>query len=130
MSNNNTIKSSPARRALPDRRLNETRRIDTSDGATLFLTIGYDPQSPVKPKEVFYSNGFKSGSQLEFQAHDICVLLSLMLQSGWSAVDLVKSLAQRDKFDRTVEYASLTGLIAHELTKPPSWSGQHSTATH
>ncbi|MBF9052423.1 hypothetical protein GTA62_20750 [Roseobacter sp. HKCCD9010] len=56
------------RSALPDRRLTETRKVETAQGQTVFLSVGYDPAQPNAPKEVFYSSGFKSGSMLEFQA--------------------------------------------------------------
>ena len=106
---------------LPSRRLSETRKVETADGATVYLTIGYDPATPGHPREVFYSSGFRSGSQLEFQVQDICVLLSLMLQHGFTPAELVKSLSKQDQPDRSVAFGSLTGLIAHQLTLPPTW---------
>lgn len=110
------------RHAIPNRRISETRKVVTLDGASVYLTIGYDPNEPLRPREVFYSSGLRSGSQLEFQVQDICVLLSLMLQYGFASSQLVKSLAKREKPDRSAEYASVTGLITHQLTLPPSWS--------
>lgn len=111
----------PQRDTLPNRRLSETRKVETADGATVYLTIGYDPATPSHPREVFYSSGFRSGSQLEFQVQDICVLLSLMLQHGFTPAQLVKSLSKQDQPDRSVAFGSLTGLIAHQLTLPPTW---------
>lgn len=107
---------------MPQRRLSETRKVVTVDGASVYLTVGYDPDTPERPREVFYSSGFRSGSQLEFQVQDICVLLSLMLQHGFTAGQLVKSLSKREQPDRSAEYGSFTGLIAHQLTLPPEWA--------
>ena len=112
----------PQRDTLPNRRLSETRKVETADGASVYLTIGYDPDAPCQPREVFYSSGFRTGSQLEFQVQDICVLLSLMLQHGFTPAQLVKSLSKQDQPDRSVAFGSLTGLIAHQLTLPPTWA--------
>ncbi|MEM9524608.1 MAG: hypothetical protein AAF982_11610, partial [Pseudomonadota bacterium] len=55
-------KTPDPRHMLPARRLAETRRITTPDGHSFHLSIGYDPEEPERPREVFYSSGFKSGS--------------------------------------------------------------------
>jgi hypothetical protein len=112
----------PPRHPLPSRRLSETRKVETAEGTTVYLTIGYDPATPSQPREVFYSSGFRTGSQLEFQVQDITVLLSLMLQHGFTPAQLVKSLSTQEQPDRSMAFGSLTGLIAHELTLPPAWA--------
>jgi hypothetical protein len=106
---------------LPNRRLNETRKVKTDDGHTVFLSVGYDATDPTTPKEVFYDAGFKSGSQLEFQVQDFCILFSLLLQHGMTPDEVAKSLARREQPDRALKYASISGMIVAELTKPPQW---------
>ena len=111
------------RHDLPKRRLTETRRIETSDGHTIHLSVGYDPNEDGRPREVFYSAGFKSGSALEFQIQDACVLISILLQHGHRPDDIAKFLARTERPDGAIAYASVTGLIADELVKV-----QHSSA--
>lgn len=103
------------RHVLPTRRLTETRRIETRDGHTIHLSVGFDPSDPERPREVFYSAGFKSGSQLEFQIQDDCVLLSLLLQHGLRPEDVAKSLALDEQPGGTMVRASIVGLIVDEL---------------
>lgn len=103
------------RHVLPGRRLTETRKFTTGDGHTVHLSVGYDPHEDGRPREVFYSAGFKSGSALEFQIQDACVLLSLLLQHGHRPEDIIKSLAQSERPDGKMAYASIIGLIAAEL---------------
>ena len=105
------------RHDLPNRRLTQTRKIRTAEGHTVHLSVGYDPNEDTRPREVFYSAGFKSGSQLEFQLQDACVLISLLLQHGHRPDGIVKSLARRERPTGGMEYASVIGLIAEELTK-------------
>ena len=112
-----------SRHDLPTRRLTETRKITTREGHTVHLSVGYDPADPARPREVFYSAGFRTGSQLEFQIQDDCVLLSLLLQHGHRPEDIVKSLARTEDVDGDTVYASVVGLIAAELTDQPSESG-------
>lgn len=109
------------RHVLPNRRLTETRKIRTTDGHTIHLSIGFDPADPTRPREVFYAAGFRSGSQLEFQVQDACVLISLLLQHGHRPEDIVKSLAREEQPDGSTAYASIVGLVAAELaTVPPT----------
>lgn len=103
------------RHDLPGRRLTETRKVVTDEGHTIHLSVGYDPNEDGRPREVFYSAGFKSGSQLEFQIQDACVLISLLLQHGHRPEDIRKSLALVERPDGSVTYASITGLIADQL---------------
>ncbi|PZX12435.1 hypothetical protein LX81_03539 [Palleronia aestuarii] len=105
------------RHDLPDRRLVETRKIVSPEGHTIHLSIGFDPAEPTRPREVFYSAGFRSGSQLEFQVQDACVLLSLLLQHGHRPEDVAKSLARAEQPDHSIAYASVIGLIVDELTR-------------
>ena len=119
----------PARKVLPDRRLAETRRVETPQGHTAFVTIGYDPASPIKPREVFYSGGFRSGSDLEYHLHDLCVLISLLLQHGVAASFLSRSIARKTSALGGEEYASLAGWLVDAVSVPPSWTDEYVAAT-
>ena len=112
------------RHKLPTRRLTETRKVEMESGQTVFLSVGYDPAEPSKPAEVFYSSGFKSGAQLEFQVQDFCILFSLLLQFGMSPAEVAKSLSRKEMPDGELEYASISGAIVAELISPPSWAGE------
>ncbi len=103
------------RHDLPTRRLTETRKIITPEGHTIHLSIGFDPHEDGRPREVFYSAGFRSGSQLEFQIQDACVLLSLLLQHGHRPRDVAKSLARAEQPDGSMAYGSIIGIIVDEL---------------
>ena len=121
-------KSPDPRHDLPSRRLCETRRVATPEGHTIHLTVGFDPDEPDRPREVFYSGGFRSGSQLEFQIQDACVLISLLLQHGLTPDAVLKSLARTEQPGLWVEgarapaieivHASHVGLIVAELARP------------
>lgn len=114
------------RHILPDRRLTETRRIATEDGHTIYLSVGFDPGETARPREVFYSAGFKSGSQLEFQIQDACVLISLLLQHGLKPGQIAKSLARQERPDGSSGHGSVIGLILEELQRPmPTCGGTH-----
>ena len=65
------------RRRLPSRRHSETRRLAWA-GQTIHVTVGYDDN--LEPKEVFYSGGYRSGSDMEALVSDLCIALSVMLQ--------------------------------------------------
>ena len=110
------------RNKLPTRRLTETRKVEIETGQTVFLSVGYDPDEPTKPVEVFYSSGFKSGAQLEFQVQDFCILFSLLLQYGMTPTDVAKSLSRKEMPDGELEYASVSGAIVAELISPPTWA--------
>ena len=110
------------RKKLPTRRLTETRKVEIETGQTVFLSVGYDPDEPSMPVEVFYSSGFKSGAQLEFQVQDFCILFSLLLQYGMTPADVAKSLSRKEMPDGELEYASISGAIVAELISPPSWA--------
>ncbi|WP_227272006.1 TSCPD domain-containing protein [Roseobacter weihaiensis] len=103
------------RHSLPGRRPSENRKIVTPEGHTVHLTIGYDPRDQGRVREVFYSGGFRTGSQLEFQIQDACVLISLLLQHGHRPPEIAKSLARVEQPTGDVAYGSIIGLIADEL---------------
>ena len=109
------------RHALPTRRISETRRILLRGTHKVYLTIGFDPAEPERPREIFYSGGFRYGSDLEYEMQDVCVMISLLLQHGVEAKAIAKSLAKRETAFGEMEYATLVGGIVEEIEKPPVW---------
>jgi|GEM_PF-4754236 len=61
--------------------------------------------------EIFI-DGVKSGSQLEGLVDDSAVLISMLLQSGWSPADLAKKLGGDEE-----KPASLFGLLLHQVAE-------------
>jgi hypothetical protein len=116
--------SKPNRRRLPNRRLTETRKLVTPFGQTAYVSVGYDPATPLKPYEVFYSGGLKSGSDLEYHLQDLCVLISLLLQVGQSVTFLTRSISRRASALGGEEYASLAGWLLSAVNEPPSWTDE------
>lgn len=112
------------KRKLPAaRQLSENRKLPTPEGHNIHLTISYDPGNPLAPVAVFYSGGLRSGSDLEYQMQDLCILVSLLLQSGASLDELSKSLSTRDPLPGQSMHGSLVGRIVESLKEPPSWDG-------
>ena len=106
------------RRPLPPRRHSETRRLVWA-GQTIHVTVGYDGN--LEPKEVFYSGGYRSGSDMEALVSDLCIALSVMLQhEGVTAASLGKSMGETfDVRTREPMPASILGLLLEELVRPP-----------
>lgn len=115
------------RHTLPTRRFSETRRVVLNGSNKVYLTIGYDPAEPDCPREIFYSGGFRSGSDLEYQMQDVCVMLSLLLQHGVEPLAIAKSMARRETAMGELEYATIVGCITEELSNPPSWAADWKT---
>ncbi len=111
-----------SRRHLPPRRPSETRKL-VRGGQTIFLTVGYDPASWA-PKEVFYSAGYRSGSDMEALVSDLCIAISVMLQhEGVTAASLKKSMGETfDLLTGDPMPASILGLLLEELARPPEWA--------
>lgn len=84
---------------------------------TVHLTIGYDPQDSARPREVFYAAGFRSGSQMEFELQDACVLISLLLQHGHMSKDIGQSLSKVENHTGNQDCATLIGLIIDALAR-------------
>lgn len=109
------------RHILPGRRHVETRKLQGPHGQVLHLSVGYDPQDPTRPLEVFYSAGLKSGSDLEYHMQDMCVLISLLLQRGMTPDEVSHSLSRHEQPSGKVTFATLTGFLLSEIAKPPVW---------
>lgn len=120
-----------ARRRLPGRRLCDTVRVvHRTDGSEtrFFVTVGYHPDEPMRPVEVFYSGGFRAGADLEVIAQDAAVLVSLLLQHGASVEDVAHSLARRENAMGQDVASSLIGSMVEVLAQPPSWAEELAAA--
>jgi hypothetical protein len=80
----------PQRTELPPRRLAVTETIEWGKN-TWLLSVGFGWQGRVR--EVFITGGIKAGADAEAWAADSCILLSRLLQSGWEASALLRSLS-------------------------------------
>lgn len=109
------------RHMLPGRRHVETRKVCAPNSQVLHLSVGYDPDDPNTPMEVFYSAGLKSGSDLEYHMQDMCVLISLLLQRGMTPFEISHSLSKQERPGGDVTFATLTGFVLQEIAKPPMW---------
>lgn len=95
-----------SRRALPDRRPNETVDLPWQHGV-FTVTLGYDEGGHVR--EAFL-DGHKIGSDAEALLDDACVLLSLALQRGETVAALADALGW-EAGTREGPHASLLGAL-------------------
>jgi len=107
--------SGPERQSLPNRRLNVTQVVRWS-GQTWLASIGFDHEG--RAREVFF-DGVKSGGQLEGLLDDACVLLSLLLQSGWHPETLAARMGGGEEPE-----ASPIGAVAWVVAKLEDQSRQ------
>lgn len=99
----------------PLRRPNVTRKTEFR-GQTYFLTFGLHPDTG-QVCEVF-GNAKKTSSDLDFLVADACVALSLALQSGVTAENLLRTMHFEPVYGRsdvTRAPASLIGHICAEI---------------
>lgn len=120
------------RKQLPPRRRSESRALEwrpplntNAPLSDIHITISYD-EDGLTPREIFYDGGYKSGSDLEALASEICIVLSIFLQHR--DVDIArfaKSMTQDlDLRLGRASCASLVGLFIEELQVPPLWERQ------
>ena len=117
------------RRQPPARRRSETRRITwqapngTGPETRIFVTIGY-AEDGLRPVEIFYNEGYRSGSDLEMLISDICVLLSIMMQHEDVEIGAFSKLLSREQDLRSgdLRFASIIGVLLDELQRPPDWA--------
>lgn len=96
----------PIRASLPARRKNETQDL-TWSGKVWTVTVGFDEFGLAR--EIF-ADGSKVGSEMEALLDDACILVSMLLQSGWHITDLVDRLS-REATDPDAPAASILGLL-------------------
>ena len=87
------------RQALPHRRPALTAVVAFAPPgraeASFTVTAGFDPRTGAL-SEVFYSDGMKSGTDLQHTIGDACVIVSVALQHGVPLADLSRSLGRDD----------------------------------
>ena len=81
----------PPRARLPYRRLQATEAVAWR-GREWLLSVGFDRSGAVR--EAFVK-GLKAGSEMDAIMDDACVLLSLLLQAGYSAQEVDRRLAPK-----------------------------------
>lgn len=91
---------------LPDRRPSETI-VFAWAGREWTITVGFDDSHYVR--EIF-ADGAKIGSEREAELDDACILISMLLQSGWLIQDLLAKLS-RQGIDPEAPAASVFGLM-------------------
>jgi hypothetical protein len=109
------------RKRLPTRRPNETVKVEINS-MTYFLTLGYDPDTG-RICEVFGS-ARKASSDLDYLVADACVVISIALQSGVEASDMLRSMHFEPVIGdpaMTRKPASLIGLICSQIIAAEGW---------
>jgi len=105
------------REPLRARRHNETLTIQSADGAHILeVSIGFYPDG--RPGEVFIVGGEKEGSLLRMLLADAAVLISIALQHGATAQEMVGTLLREptgDAKDGITRPASPLGAVLEIL---------------
>ena len=120
--NKTAMPAAGSRQRLPNRRYSENRKMFWKE-RTIYLSVGYGPDG-LAPKEVFYADGYRSGSDMEALVSDLCIAVSVMLQhDGVTAATLRKSMGVAfDQRTGDPMPASILGLLLEELSRPPEWA--------
>ena len=118
------------RERLPTRRRSESRKIiwqpphnGDAPKTKLFVSIGY-AEDGLRPVELFYDGGYRSGSDLETLVSDLCIVLSVMIQHRDVRVeDFAHSLSKElDLRSGQQTFGSLVGVLIEQLLTPPAWA--------
>ncbi len=104
---------------LPERCPSETLTVQTLRGQKIHLTLQLDPERDLRVSGVFYAGGFRSGSDMEFTMHDVCIMISILLQHGYEPDQILPKLSPVEPKKIGVESASIIGLIVDEIRKYP-----------
>lgn len=127
----NKINLSAGERTKPaNRRRSENRKIKwqpphnpDAPATNIHVTIGY-AEDALRPVEIFYDSGYRSGSDLETLVSDVCILISVMLQH--EDVDIAEfcgSIAlERDLLLGEERPGSIVGVLLEELQREPAWA--------
>lgn len=99
--------ASPRRDRLPHRRMQITDAVEWQ-GSMWMVSVGFGPDG--RALEAF-AEGNKTGSTLDAVVDDACVMMSLLLQAGYSAQALADHLG-REGVDPMAPAASPLGLVA------------------
>ena len=106
------------RNELPTRRPNVTTEGEWN-GHRLSISIGFDPATG-KPAEVFADS--IGGGHMQDTIRDACVWASILLQTGSTGSDLLKSLGRVPDYTGTERPASPLGTIAQAVVEASEWS--------
>lgn len=101
------------RKRLPDRRPSTNLSIAWATEAgehQVTLTAGFDPATGALA-EVFYSDGQKTGSQLQHTMQDACVIISIALQHGVTVAELAHSLGRVPLWGRMAPASPIGAII-------------------
>ena len=102
------------RTLLPSRRPSETISVtwQTETGQFDFdITAGFDPATG-RLAEVFYSDGMKTGTQLQASIQDTCIIVSIALQHGATVADLSKSLGEVEVMGQKMPASIVDAILA------------------
>ena len=103
------------RNKLPQRCPSSNIKVKTQENRTIHLTLQFNPEQPLAPEGVFYASGFRSGSQLEFQMHDACILISMLLQHGYTPEEILQRTSRLDLPNGEQGSGSHIGLVLSAL---------------
>ena len=118
------------RERLPTRRRSESRKIIwqpphnvDAPKTKLFVSIGY-AEDGLRPVELFYDGGYRSGSDLETLVSDLCITLSVLIQhDGVQIESFAHSLSKElDLRSGAQKFGSLVGVLINQLLTPPQWA--------
>ena len=110
---------------LPNRRRSEARKIAwrpphnvDAPETTIHVTIGYADDG-LRPVEIFYDAGYRSGSDRATEISDLCIMISVFIQHEGVTIDsLMRSLAQeKDVRSRSLEFGSTVGVCSNSLRR-------------
>src|SRR6187402_2565194 len=109
----------PFRKAIPARRECVTQKVEFTTGVAthaFYVSAGFIHDSK-ELVEVFYGSGLKEGTDLRAAASDACVLVSMLLQAGFSVEQISHSLASVDdpSHEGATQPASIIGAIVAAL---------------
>ena len=122
--------STGPRERLPSRRRSESRKITwhpphnpDAPETNIHVTIGY-AEDGLRPVEIIYDAGYRSGSDLETLVSDLCIVLSVMIQHRDVRVeDFAHSLSKElDLRSGQQTFGSLVGVLIEQLLTPPAWA--------
>jgi len=115
----------PRQDRLPNRRMKISETVEWQ-GQEWVLSVGFDRTGAVR--EAFVK-GLKTGSAMDAIMDDACVLLSLLLQAGYSAADLDSHLG-REGVDSFAPAASPLGLLTQVAATIERETGDGIRAVH
>ena len=122
--------STGPRERLPSRRRSESRKITwhpphnpDAPETNIHVTIGY-AEDGLRPVEIFYDAGYRSGSDLETLVSDLCITLSVLIQhDGVQIESFAHSLSKElDLRSGAQKFGSLVGVLINQLLTPPQWA--------